>query len=367
MDDHYDEELRRLASENNPEPRRPLSEYIVTQAELSGQDIPPRKYLLGEWMPLDSFGMLVAPRGIGKSWFCMFLAHAIASGRNQFLGWDINQKFPVLYVDGEMSKADIKERFDNICEYKLDNLHLLCSEMLYQDGRPLCLDDKADQQSIMDALSALEDKGQRPQLIVFDNLSTLRRGINENDNSEASDLLDWLVQLRHLGYTVLVVHHSGKNGTPRGASIIEVPMDFILELKKPENSAFKPIGETRFDFKFSKVRAKSPKPEELELSMRTDDHGLLRLVYETPQSEVKPYYRVLRVIAENGKSTYEVLSDEADVAKGSIRKHLKTLADYGYLEGPLSKQVIGFKGKSLLHEIWPEHFPDSVQDQDLPF
>jgi hypothetical protein len=367
MDDHYDEELRRLASENDPEPRRPLSEYIVTQAELSGQDIPPRKYLLGEWMPLDSFGMLVAPRGIGKSWFCMFLAHAIASGRNQFLGWDINQKFPVLYVDGEMSKADIKERFDNICEYKLDNLHLLCSEMLYQDGRPLCLDDKADQQAIMDALSALEDKGQRPQLIVFDNLSTLRRGINENDNSEASDLLDWLVQLRHLGYTVLVVHHSGKNGTPRGASIIEVPMDFILELKKPENSAFKPIGETRFDFKFSKVRAKSPKPEELELSMRTDDHGLLRLVYETPQSEVKPYYRVLRVIAENGKSTYEVLSDEADVAKGSIRKHLKTLADYGYLEGPLSKQVIGFKGKSLLHEIWPEHFPDSVQDQDLPF
>ena len=175
MDDHYDEELRRLASENNPEPRRPLSDYIISQAELSEQDIPPRKYLLGKWMPLDSFGMLVAPRGIGKSWFCMFLAHAIATGRNQFLGWDINQKFPVLYVDGEMSKADIKERFDNICEYKLDNLHLLCSEMLYQDGRPLCLDDKGDQEAIEEALSCLQDKGQRPQLIVLDNLSTLRR------------------------------------------------------------------------------------------------------------------------------------------------------------------------------------------------
>jgi len=367
MDDHYDDELRRLASEDNSEPRRPLSEYIISQAELSGQDIPPRKYLLGKWMPLDSFGMLVAPRGIGKSWFCMFLAHAIASGKNQFLGWDINQKFPVLYVDGEMSRADIKERFDSICEYNLDNLHLLCSEMLYQDGRPLCLDDKDDQDAIEEALSNLEDKEQKPQLIVLDNLSTLRRGINENDNSEASDLIDWLVKLRHLGYTVLVVHHSGKNGTPRGASIIEVPMDFILELKKPETSAFKPVGETRFDFRFSKVRAKSPKPEELELSMRTDGHGLLRLMYETPQSEVKPYYRVLRVIAENGKSTYGVLSDEADVAKGSIRKHLKTLADYGYLEGTLSKQVIGFKGKSLLHEIWPEHFPNPVQDEDLPF
>lgn len=367
MDDHYDEELRRLASEDNPEPRRPLSEYIVTQAELSEQDIPPRKYLLGKWMPLDSFGMLVAPRGIGKSWFCMFLAHAIASGKNQFLGWDINQKFPVLYVDGEMSRADIKERFDSICEYKLDNLHLLCSEMLYQDGKPLCLDDKGDQEAIEEALSCLEGNGQRPQLIVLDNLSTLRRRINENDNSEASDLLDWLVKLRHLGYTVLVVHHSGKNGSPRGASIIEVPMDFILELKKPETSAFKPIGETRFDFKFTKVRAKSPKPDKLELSMRSDDHGILRLLYETPQSDIKPHYRVLRVIAENGKSTYEVLSDEADVAKGSIKKHLNVLADLGCLEGNFSKQVIGFKGKSALHDIWPEHFPNPVQDEDLPF
>ena len=367
MDDHYDEELRRLASENNPEPRRPLSDYIISQAELSEQDIPPRKYLLGKWMPLDSFGMLVAPRGIGKSWFCMFLAHAIATGRNQFLGWDINQKFPVLYVDGEMSKADIKERFDNICECKLDNLHLLCSEMLYQDGRPLCLDDKDDQEAIEEALSCLQNKGQKPQLIVLDNLSTLRRGINENDNSEASDLLDWLVKLRHLGYTVLVVHHSGKNGTPRGASIIEVPMDFILELKKPETSAFKPIGETRFDFKFTKVRAKSPKPEELELAMRADDHGLLRLVYEISQSNIKPYYRVLRVIAKKGKSTYDVLSDEADVSKGSIKKHLKTLADIGCLEGSYSDQTISFRGRAVLHDIWPGHFRSPVQDQDLPF
>ncbi len=367
MDDHYDEELRRLASGNNPEPRRPLSDYIISQAELSEQDIPPRKYLLGKWMPLDSFGMLVAPRGIGKSWFCMFLAHAIATGRSQFLGWDINQKFPVLYVDGEMSKADIKERFDNICECKLDNLHLLCSEMLYQDGRPLCLDDKDDQEAIEEALSCLQNKGQKPQLIVLDNLSTLRRGINENDNSEASDLLDWLVKLRHLGFTVLVVHHSGKNGTPRGASIIEVPMDFILELKKPETSAFKPIGETRFDFKFTKVRAKSPKCEELELAMRTDDHGLLRLVYEISQSNIKPYYRVLRVIAKKGKSTYDVLSDEADVSKGSIKKHLKTLADIGCLEGTYSDQTISFRGRAVLHDIWPGHFRSPVQDQDLPF
>ena len=101
--------------------------------------------------------------------------------------------------------------------------------------------------------------------------------------------------------------------------------------------------------------------------MRADDHGLMRLVYEMPQSDIKPCYRVLRVIAENGKSTYEVLSDEADVAKGGIRKHLNTLAEFGYLEGNSKNQVIGFRGEALLHEIWPEHFPSPVQDGDLPF
>ena len=367
MDDRHNEELRRLASENNPKPRRPLSEYIISQAELSEQNIPPRKYLLGQWMPLDSFGMLVAPRGIGKSWFCMFLAHAIASGRNRFLGWDINQKFPVLYVDGEMSKADIKERFDSLCEYKLDNLFLLCSEMLYQDGRPLCLDSKEDQNAITEALTDLEAKGSRPQLIVLDNLSTLRRGINENDNSEASELIDWLIKLRHLGYTILVVHHSGKNGTPRGASILEVPMDFILELKKPDTKALKAVGETHFDFKFSKVRQKMPQPGELELSMRTDDHGYFTLIYQTQEKDIKPYYRVLRVIAENGKSIYDDISSKAGVSKGSVAKHLKTLSDYGFLEGMSIEQRISLKGRTMLHEIWPHLFKLPVQDEDLPF
>lgn len=134
--------------------------------------------------------------------------------------------------------------------YRPDDV-LMMMERINRDCFLPPIDDKGDQEAIEEALSYLEGNGQRPQLIVLDNLLTLRRGINENDSSEASDLLDWLVKLRHLGYTVLVMHHSGNNGKSRGASIIEVPMDFILDLKKPETSAFKPIGETYFDFKFT--------------------------------------------------------------------------------------------------------------------
>ena len=83
------------------------------------------------------------------------------------------------------------------------------------------MDEVNEQKAIEKALIDLEKRNSRPQLIVLDNLSTLRRGINENDNSEAQKLLDWLVSLRHKGYAVIIVHHSGKVGN-REASIIEV-------------------------------------------------------------------------------------------------------------------------------------------------
>ena len=104
---------------------RDLSPYIITQKELSKEDIPKRKFVLGEWMPEDSFGMVYANRGVGKSWFCMAMAVAIANGDPTFLGWEIHEKRSVLYVDGEMAKVEIKERFDNLADQYLDNLFIL--------------------------------------------------------------------------------------------------------------------------------------------------------------------------------------------------------------------------------------------------
>ena len=69
----YKDELEKIAAgeaANPQQPYRSLIPFILTQEELSMQDIPPREYLLSEWMPKDSFGMVYAPRGVGKSWFC---------------------------------------------------------------------------------------------------------------------------------------------------------------------------------------------------------------------------------------------------------------------------------------------------------
>ena len=106
------EELKKIVASNdaiNQRPIRSLIPYIITQRDLMSQDIPPREYVLGEWMPKDSFGMIYAPRGLGKSWFCMALGVSIAQGQKIFLGWEVNEKHSVLYIDGEMAKVELKE------------------------------------------------------------------------------------------------------------------------------------------------------------------------------------------------------------------------------------------------------------------
>ena len=54
-------ELKKIVASNeelNREQFRDLYPYIITQKELSKEDIPKRKFVLGEWMPEDSFGMV---------------------------------------------------------------------------------------------------------------------------------------------------------------------------------------------------------------------------------------------------------------------------------------------------------------------
>ena len=192
------EEIRQMAVDTGSDDQqhiRNLGKYIITQSQLHAEPIPSQKLLIDGWMPEDSFGMVYANRGVGKSWFCMALAVAIAEGRSSFLGWQINSQQNVLYIDGEMAKVELKERFDALCSKPLDNLFIMPSETLYRDGNPIALDDKAEQFAIDKMLQELDEAGNRAQVIVLDNLSTLRRGVNENDNTETQDLITWLVSL----------------------------------------------------------------------------------------------------------------------------------------------------------------------------
>ena len=365
------EELKKIVASNEElkkEQFRDLSPYIITQAELSKEDIPKRKFVLGEWMPEDSFGMVYANRGVGKSWFCMAMAVAIANGDPTFLGWEIHKKTSVLYVDGEMAKVEIKERFDHLSDNHLDNLFILSSEMLYRDGKPICLDDVNDQLAIDNVLEKLEQEKSRPQILILDNLSTLRRGINENDNNEAQQLLDWLISLRHKQYTVIIVHHAGKSGQQRGASIIEVPMDYVIKLDPPKENERGIYDGAVFNFSFEKIRLKIPKPSTGKLSLSNNQEGKLKLLSSTTDKLPDRKFQILKYLKKNENETkmsIRKIAEKFNIAIGTVAADRTSLLKEKLIT---KKYEVTNEGDVILYEIWPNEFKEPLElDLEPPF
>ena len=57
--------------------------------------------------------MIYAPRGLGKTWFALGLAYAVASG-SRFIKWDAPGPQGVLFIDGEMPLSLMQERLQKI-------------------------------------------------------------------------------------------------------------------------------------------------------------------------------------------------------------------------------------------------------------
>ena len=57
--------------------------------------------------------MIYAIRGIGKTWFALQMANAVATG-DHFLMWKAKKPSEVLYIDGEMPLKLLKDRITQI-------------------------------------------------------------------------------------------------------------------------------------------------------------------------------------------------------------------------------------------------------------
>lgn len=90
------------------------------------------------------------------------------------------------------------------------------------------------------------------ELIVFDNLSTLVIDGRENDAESWDSMQAWLLRLRRMGKTVLLIHHAGRGENARGTSKREDVLDTVIRLKRPEN--YQPTEGARFEVHLTKAR-----------------------------------------------------------------------------------------------------------------
>ena len=71
-------------------------------ADFITKEYPPRDMLLAPVMAVQSLNMVFAQRGIGKTYFSLSVAYAVASGGAVFGRWFAPSPARVLYIDGEM-------------------------------------------------------------------------------------------------------------------------------------------------------------------------------------------------------------------------------------------------------------------------
>jgi len=373
MDEDIDEVIKNLmgGAQGAPQPPRSLVPYLMSANDLLKADIPEKRFLVSSFIPTSSFGMVFAPRGIGKSWFALGLAKAIATEAETFLGWQIHETGDVLFVDGEMSLVDLKERTQLLFGAQGSNkFHIMPSEQLYQNGCPICLDMPREHEAILQLLEHMEGMGKRPRLIILDNLSTLRRGVNENDNSETEQLLSFLIKLRHMGFAVLVVHHTNKAGEQRGASIIEVPMDYIVKLSHPVKGEAVFREGACFNVQFTKVRNKEPKNRDFICELIEQKDETLEFVVNTSLSEVPHEMVLLRAIVEcETKATVRLFASKLGQSNGKIDKLLKILREQRAIGK--NNYVLTERGACMLHEWFKQNYPEpktyKAYQQEIPF
>ena len=80
----------------------PLNDFLV-------MDLPKREYIVKPFLPQKGLIEVYAAPGIGKTTFAITFAIAAALGKS-FLHWEVTRPWRVLYIDGEMEAADMRER-----------------------------------------------------------------------------------------------------------------------------------------------------------------------------------------------------------------------------------------------------------------
>ena len=345
--------------------QKSMADCVITTQELSTMDIPPRDYLIEYLMTTSSLMMIFAERGIGKTWVAMDLAISIAMQKN-FLAYKVMRQGNVLYVDGEMVTSDMQARFNSMSGGISENISIMPSELLYQNNLRLNLHSSDDRNCFMDCLRALELKGRKFDVIIFDNLSSLASGRDENDNTEIEGLLTFLIELRHMGYAVVVIHHAGKSGDQRGASRREDLLDTVIRLRKPDLKDGQPRHDgAHFILDFTKTRGQSPNPQTLDAKLTSGESGKLEWTC-TDLQKITRADDVLKVIGEINPKSQKDIAEHMELSKGTISSHISKLSKKKLIKGT-QKLELTEAGVRRLLELWPSEFSKKFLNKEMPF
>jgi hypothetical protein len=303
---------KRISAEN-------LQTCLLTGGDLRTAEVRRNPALLDEWLCVGDLGYIFAPRGVGKTWLGLSLPLAISKG--QALGeWHAGeQQAGVLYIDGEMPLALMKERHRSLngSDHGITYLH---HDKIFEklDGS-LNIALSSHQEAIT---GIIIENGY--DCLVLDNLSCLASGLDENQGTDHEAIANWLLELRRRKITVIFIHHAGRSGTMRGHSKREDACSWILQLTDA-----KVEGEegAKFISHFAKPSRNTSKAMPDLLWHFTTPLGGATVIECTP-AELSEYEQFIQHVMDGVESQKDI-ADMMSKNKGTICKWAKRAVDSG--------------------------------------
>ena len=324
-----DVEALPLLKPNYGKETEPSAPVIIDLHEFLARELPPREQMLSPWLLTQSLNMVYAWRGVGKTHVALNIAYAIAAG-GSFLHWRANRPRRVIYLDGEMPAPALQERLAGIMassevQPSPGMLRLLTPDL--QGGATPDLAIREGQQAIASVLGDAE-------LIIVDNLSCLVRGQGRENESEGwLAVADWGLQMRAQGRSVLLVHHSGKNGAQRGTSKREDLLDTVICLKRPAD--YESAQGAVFEINFEKSRNLfGAEVDPIEARLTTDAKGLQ--TWETKKVSDSSFDRIV-ALANEGLSQIEI-SQELSLNRSNVSRAVRKATESGKITSIASRR-----------------------------
>jgi putative DNA primase/helicase len=273
-------------------------------------DFPPREMILSPILPTQGLMMVFARPGIGKTYLGLNIAYAVACG-GEFLRWGAPEPRRVLYIDGEMSGAEMKRRIAEAVHGSPEmppssDYFQLITPDLYPEGIP-DLSTEEGQKAVGDNLDGVS-------LVVVDNLSALCRSGRENESDSWEPMQQWMLGLKRRGISVFLIHHAGKSGMQRGTSKREDVLDTIIRLNRPEG--YRAEEGARFEVHFEKARGLiGDDAKAFEARMETRDGKAIWTICDIEDEDAG----IVRSLTKGGMSARNI-EKETGISKSKVNR-----------------------------------------------
>ena len=179
------------------------------------------EWIIDKIIPKESVTVIFGKGGIGKTWLALDMAKCIGS-RVSFFGY-MTKRTKVIFIDFENPLAVVSKRVK-----QLGGTSDSDDVRFWRANNPKLKPPKLDSENW-----ELLKKLPKESVLIFD---TLRAAHNKNENSseEIGLIMERLKELRDMGFTVIILHHTPKNSDriSKGSTVIVDLADHVLGFTK---------------------------------------------------------------------------------------------------------------------------------------